>query len=128
MRVFKIACIILCMLSMLSVVTGYRSDIVLTAQTRGVEYDAFIRPYLLVNAIIFGFTFYYVNKRKPLGWKLGWIFWGILFVDYIILALARAQAMPQSKFWFAIIAQGTLGFLLMFYWCAWWKRQKYYFN
>ncbi|HTV42067.1 MAG TPA: hypothetical protein VMF08_15970 [Candidatus Sulfotelmatobacter sp.] len=112
MRIFKLACIFLGIFSLYSALVGFFGHVSSANQILEEKYAGLIRCYSLANALIFGMTFYYVNKRKSLGWKLGWAFWCILFVDYMILALAKAQRMPQSEYWFAI--KGSVPSIVVF--------------
>jgi hypothetical protein len=127
MRVLKLICILLCVRSLFSAFTGSHSVLGSQNDTLFTKHDGVFRCYAFVKALIFAVTFYGIQKKLSVGWKLGWLIFAIIFIDFLAQALSSSLNLPQSDFWLALTAQGIGGSGVALFWGFWWRRQKPYF-
>jgi hypothetical protein len=127
MRVLQVFCAFLCLLSVLSAVTGIQS-ISVADRVVIAKHGGFGRIYSLFVAGVFAAAVYGIRRRAPIVWKLGWVLLAASFVSFVVSALPGALRQPPPGCW--IVAAFILigGLVVTVYWGWWWKRQRDYFR
>src|ERR1700730_5797284 len=128
----KIICALFCLMCVASAITGVQA---VHLSTHNSSSDASItmhsgygRVWSLVSALIYAGAFYGIQKRAPIGWKLGWCALIVSFLQFSIGALSFSLKLPQPARWILSTAILVTGAGVTAYWGIWWKRQKSYFR
>jgi len=125
MRILKIACILVCLLSVVSIFKGTKSMLTSSSEQVEMKHYGYGTLYSAFNALIFGVAFYGIQRRMRIFWKLGWGFLGIVYLEFLIRALSNSVKHPQG--WIASIAIVIGSLLVAMYWGYWWQRQRSFF-
>ena len=130
MRLLKAVCILFCLLSVASSVTGIRTVRWSTAAGLTITKQSGIGIAVssLVVALVYAIAAYGIHRRAPIVWNLGWVALVICFLSFSISALSSSLRLPRPDCWIASTAIVVVGAAVTAYWGAWWKRQKGYFN
>jgi len=119
-----------CVLAIASAVTGvqsfYWSSHNGTVDSSVTYWHGPWRWLTLVYAAIFAAAFYGVYRRRPIAWKLGWVFLVIGAAHFIFAAWVGLIHQPYG--WVGAIGATVGGILVLAYWGIWWQRQREYFS
>ena len=128
MRVLQAICVLFCLLSIASAVTGIQS---IRATSDGVaisRYSGFGRCYAIAAALVFAAAFYGIHRRSLVAWKLGWMVLAALTLGIVISALIDALKQPTPGHWMASCFMVIGGSAVAVFWGIWRKRQRGYFG
>ena len=128
MRTLKVICLVFCLLSLASALTGIRAvhwstsgGLNITKQ-RGV--DVFL--WSVLNALLYASAAYGIHRRVPVVWKYGWAVLIVSCLEFMIRGIDSARTLPGG--WAACIGIVVGGIFVTVYWGAWWNRQRDYFQ
>ncbi|MGB6874900.1 MAG: hypothetical protein WBD87_02590 [Candidatus Acidiferrales bacterium] len=131
MRILKIICILFCLMSVASAITGIQSAHssmraisgapahVSTIVTR--ERGTAARLWAIFVALVFAVAAYGIHKRAPFVWGLGWVVLCLAFLQFLIEVLSSSLRLPQPDRWIAssAILLGAGG--VAAWWGIWWN-------
>ena len=128
MRILKIVCVLFCILSLVSALTGIRAirwstsgGLNITKQT-GVG----VALWAVFNTLLFASAAYGIHRRIPVAWKLGWAVLILCCLEFMIRAISSALTLPDG--WAACIGIAVGAMVVTVYWGRWWNRQRDYFR
>jgi uncharacterized membrane protein len=135
-KTLKIICILFCVLSLVSGLTGVRSFHASISAGKSVNSSANIviskniafRIYAFLNAILCGAAAYGIHKKVPATWKLGWVVLVVSLLNALVSALSSSLKLPLPDRWIASSAIVIGICAVAIYWGLWWKRKRNYFE
>ena len=128
MRTLKIVCVLLCVLSLASALTGIRAIRWSTFGGLDIAKQTGVGATLwaLLNALLFASAAYGIHRRIPAVWKLGWAVLIFSCLEFMIRAIGSALILPEG--WAACIGIVVGATVVTVYWGRWWNRQRDYFR
>jgi hypothetical protein len=128
MHNLKIVCVLFCVLSLASALTGIRA--IHWSTSGGLEITKQIgigvTLWAVFNALLYASAAYGIHRRIPVVWKLGW---GVLIfscLEFMLRAMSSALTLPEG--WAACIGIVVGAIAVTVYWGRWWNRQRDYFR
>jgi len=129
MRVLKVFCVIVCLVSagrFVAIVHGIRLS---QADSMLTTHSVIGMVGLLVIVLVYAVEFYGIHTKALFAWKLGWGILAATFLQFVLLGGSSALKVPETDHpWVALVAVVVVGSLVALYWSLWWKRQKDYFT
>jgi len=128
MRALKVFCILFCLVSVASALTGIRAvhwstsgglDITKQTGVGATLWSVFL-------ALVYAGVAYGIHRRVPVVWKLGWAVLIVSSLEFTVGGIASALTLPDG--WVACVGILVAGIAITLYWGAWWNRQKDYFH
>src|SRR5580704_2222755 len=128
MRTLKAFCVLFCLFSLVSALTGVRAFHWSTSDGLNITRQGGLINTLwsVFNALLFASAAYGIDRRIPVVWKLGWAVLTVFFLEFAIGGVSSVLRQPGGWIGAAGILVG--GVLVAVYWGRWWNRQKDYFD
>jgi hypothetical protein len=128
MRALKIICILFCLLSLASALTGMSAVHWSTSGGLHVRKQGGVGALLwsVFNALLYASAAYGIHRRVPVVWKVGWAVLIASSLEFMIRGIGSALTLPGG--WVACIGIVVGGIFVTVYWGAWWNRQRDYFQ
>jgi hypothetical protein len=128
MRTLKAICILFCLLSLVSAVTGIRTFHWSTSDGLNITRQGGLVHTLwsVFSSLLYASAAYGIHRRIPIVWKLGWAALIVSFLEFATGGVSSVLRQPGGWIGAAGILVG--GALVAGYWGRWWNRQKDYFH
>lgn len=128
MRTLKAICILWCLLSVVSALTGIRTFHWSTSDGLNITRQGGLGNTLLsvFSSLVYASAAYGIHRRIPVVWKLGWAVLIVSFLEATIGGVSSVLRQPGGWIGAAGILVG--GVLVAVYWGRWWNRQRDYFH
>jgi hypothetical protein len=128
MRTLKAICILFCLMSVVSAITGIRTFHWSTSGGLNITSQGGIVNALwsVFNSLFYASAAYGIHRRIPVVWKLGWAVLIVSFLEFTIGGVSSVLRQPGGWIGAAVILVG--GMLVSVYWGRWWNRQRGYFH
>lgn len=128
MRILKAICILFCLLSVVSALTGIRIFHWSTSDGLNITRQGGLLNTLcsLFSSLLYATAAYGIHRRMPVVWKLGWAVLLVTFLEFTIGGVSSVLRQPGGWIGAAGILVG--GVLVAVYWGRWWNRQRGYFH
>jgi len=128
MRTLKAICIVFCLLSVVSALTGIRSFHWSTSDGLNITRQGGLINTLwsVFSSLLYATAAYAIHRRIPVVWKLGWVVLIVSFLEFTIGGVSSVLRQPGRWIGAAGILVG--GVLVAVYWGRWWNRQRGYFH
>jgi hypothetical protein len=128
MRNLKMVCVLFCILSLASALSGIRANRLSTSggleitKQMGIGFTL----WTVFNAMLYGSAAYGIHRRIPLVWNLGWAVLIFSPLEFMIRALSSVLSLAGGWAPCIVIVVGTIAVTI--YWGRWWNRQRDYFR
>jgi hypothetical protein len=128
MRSLKAICILFCLLSVVSALTGIRTFHWSTSDGLNITRQGGLVNTLwsVFSSLLYATAAYGIHRRIPVIWKLGWAVLIVSFLEFTIGGVSSILRQPGGRIGAAGILVG--GVLVAVYWGRWWNRQRGYFH
>lgn len=128
MRTLIAICILFCLLTAVSAVTGIRTFHWSTSDGLNITRQGGLVNTLwsVFSSLLYASAAYGIHRRIPVVWKLGWAVLIVSFLEFTIDGVSSVLRQPGGWIGAAGILVG--GVLLAVYWGRWWNRQRGYFH
>ena len=124
----RVTTLLLCgaVFSMISAISGIQSVNVNPRTGTVITYwHGYGRLLALGYAALMAFAFYGIYQRYPIAWKLGFVLWFLLAVEFIVEAWQ--MLLPQPYGWVGATVVTVVTPVGALYLANWWRKQKAWF-
>src|ERR1700730_1032931 len=128
MRTLKAICILFCLLSVVSAVTGIRTFHWSTSDGLNITRQGGLVHTLwsVFSSLLYASAAYGLHRRIPVVWKLGWAVLIVSILEFTTGGVSSVLRQPGGWIGAAGILVG--GVLVAVYWGRWWNRQRGHFH
>ena len=127
MSLLKAVFILLCVLGVLSGITGIASIQMSSTQTLVTRHDLWGRIFAIVLAAFFAGAWYGLHRRFITVWRIGWAFIILFFADFLYSSLSWSLTLTGFERWLLSTVFVVTGLGFGVWAVVWWKQKRCYF-
>jgi hypothetical protein len=127
MSLLKALLILLCVMGLLSGITGIASIQMSSTETLVTRHDLWGRIFSIAFAAFFAGAWYGLHRRFITVWRIGWAFILFFFADFLYSSLSWSFTLTGSERWLLSTGFVVVGLGFGVWAVVWWKQKRSYF-